>query len=140
MQKLILDTNVIISALISNSFPTMILYHLVLTKKVETCLSDEILSEYVEVINREKFFGFSKFKTNADVVLNKLREIAKFYQSNRKVDVLTDISDNKFLELAAVSSADFLITGNIRDFKITEFEYTKIVTPREYWNSIELKK
>lgn len=94
MQKLILDTNVIISALISNSVPTMILYHLVLTKKVETCLSDEILSEYIEVINRKKFSGFSKFKTNSDVVLNKLREIAKFYQSNRKIDVLTDTSDN----------------------------------------------
>lgn len=42
MQKLILDTNVIVSALISSSIPTMILYDLVLTKKVETCLSDEI--------------------------------------------------------------------------------------------------
>ncbi len=51
------------------------------------------------------------------------------------IDVLTDISDNKFLELAAVSSADYLITGNTVDFTITEFEYTKIVTPREYWDN-----
>lgn len=139
MQKLILDTNVIVSALISNSIPTMILYHLVLPKKVETCLSDEILSEYVEVMNREKFSRFPNFKKNGDVVLNKLQEISKFYNTNRKVEVLTDTSDNKFLELAAVSSADFLITGNTQDFHITEFEYTKILTPREYWNSIDLK-
>ena len=78
MQKLILDTNVIVSALISSSIPTMILYDLVLTKKVYTCLSGEIFSEYVEVMNREKFTRFINFKTKADVVLNKLREISTF--------------------------------------------------------------
>jgi uncharacterized protein len=139
MQKLILDTNVIVSALISNSIPTMILFHLVLPKKVETCLSNEIFSEYVEVMNREKFLRFPNFKTNADVVLNKLSEISKFYQTNRKVDVLADTSDNKFLELAAISSADYLITGNTVDFRLTEFEYTKILTPREYWDTIDLR-
>ncbi len=45
MQKIILDTNVIVSALISNSVPTKILYDLVLTQKVKTCLSEEIYFE-----------------------------------------------------------------------------------------------
>ena len=94
MQKIILDTNVIVSALISNSVPTQILYKLVLTKSVLLCLSDI------------------------------------------KVDVLTDTSDKKFLELAAASSADFLITGNTLDFTLDEFEYTKILTPRAYWELI----
>jgi hypothetical protein len=132
MQKLILDTNVIVSALISSSIPSKILYELVLTRKVEICLSEEVLAEYVEVLNRDKFSKFANFKTKAQVVLNRLREIATFYQTDRKIEVLTDTSDNKFLELAAVSSADYLTTGNTLDFTITEFEYTKILTPREY--------
>ena len=140
MQKLILDTNVIVSALISNSFPTMILYNLVLTNDVETCLSDEIFSEYLEVIDRDKFTKFANFKVKANVVLNKMREMSTFYKIDRKIDVLTDTSDNKFLELAAVSSADYLITGNTLDFYITEFEYTRILTPRDYWeNFIPIK-
>jgi len=118
----------------------MILYELVLTEKVETCLSNEILSEYVKVMNREKFSKFTNFKTKADIVLNRLRENSTFYKTDRKVEVLTDTSDNKFLELAAVSAADYLITGNTLDFKITEFEYTKILTPREYWDSFEPRK
>jgi len=73
MQKLILDTNVVVSALISNSIPTKILYELVLTEKVKTCLSEEVFAEYVEVLNRDKFAKFTNFKTNAEVVLNKLR-------------------------------------------------------------------
>jgi putative PIN family toxin of toxin-antitoxin system len=140
MQKLILDTNIIVSALISNSIPTKILYELVLTQKVKTCLSGEIFAEYVEVMNREKFTKYTNFKTKADIVLNKLREISKFYKTDGKIEVLTDTSDNKFLELAAVSSADYLITGNTLDFQITEFEYTRILTPREYWNHFGTKE
>lgn len=140
MQKLILDTNVIVSALISSSIPSKILYELVLTEKVEICLSDEVLAEYVEVLNREKFSKFANFKTKAEVVLNRLREIATFYQTDRKIEVLTNTSDNKFLELAAVSNADYLTTGNTLDFTITEFEYTKILTPREYWDNYAPKE
>ena len=140
MQKLILDTNIIVSALISNSIPTKILYEIVLTQKVQTCLSEEVFAEYVEVMNREKFVKYTNFKTKADIVLNKLREISKFYKTDRKIDILTDTSDNKFLELAAVSSADYLITGNTLDFDITEFEYTRILTPREYWDNFDPKK
>lgn len=62
MQKLILDTNVIVSALISNSIPTKILYELVLTKRVEVCLSEEIFAEYIEVLNRDKFFQIRKLQ------------------------------------------------------------------------------
>ena len=137
MRKIILDTNIIVSALISNSIPTKILYELVLTQKVKTCLSDAIFEEYLEVMNREKFSRYPHFKAKADIVLNKLREISKFYKTDRKIELLTDTSDNKFLELAAVSSADYLITGNTLDFRITQFEYTRILTPREYWNEFE---
>lgn len=139
MQKLILDTNVIVSALISSSVPTMILYDLVLTKKVETCLSDEIFAEYIEVLNRDKFSKFANFQIRADVVLNKLREISTFYKTGKIIEILTDTSDNKFLELAAVSSADYLVTGNTLDFILTEFEYTRILTPRAYWDSFAPK-
>ena len=69
------------------------------------------------------------------MVLTKLKEISKLYQTEGKIEILTDMSDNKFLELAAASSADYLITGNTLDFTITEFEYTKIVTPRQYWDN-----
>ena len=66
--------------------------------------------------------------------------IVSAYQTHQKVDILADTSDNKFLELAAVSSADYLITGNTADFTLTEFEYTTIVTPRQYWDRHKQKK
>jgi putative PIN family toxin of toxin-antitoxin system len=140
MQKRILDTNVIVSALISNAIPSKILYELVLTEKVKICLSEEVFAEYVEVLSREKFSKFANFKTKAEVVLNRLREIGTFYATDRKIEILTDTSDNKFLELAAVSAADYLTTGNTLDFTITEFEYTRILTPRAYWDDYATKE
>ena len=134
MQKVILDTNVVVSALLSNSVPSSIMYELVLTRTVEVCLSEEVVAEYVAVLARDKFRKLPGFGTRADVVLNKLREIAIFYRPSRRVALLRDLSDNKFLELAAVSAADYLLTGNTLDFTISEFEYTRILTPRAYWD------
>lgn len=133
MQKLILDTNVMVSALISNAIPTRILYDWVLTNKVKPCLSEEVFEEYVEVLNRDKFARFSNFKMKAEIVLSRIKEVATLYYPEQKVDMLTDKSDNKFLELALISKADYLITGNTVDFTLSEFESTKIVTPRTYW-------
>lgn len=135
MQKIILDTNVIVSALISDSIPSKILFDLVFTEMVVPCLSKEVYIEYIQVLNREKFTKFSEFKNKAGIVLAKIKELSKYYQPIKIVDLLADKDDNKFLELAAISSADFLITGNASDFKIQEFEYTRIVTPREYWDN-----
>lgn len=136
MQKIILDTNVIVSALISNSIPTQILYNLVLTKSVINCLSYDIYEEYIDVLNRDKFKKYKDFKTNADIVLTKIREISTFYDTIERIEILKDHSDNKFLELAVASSADYLITGNVLDFNFDLFNNTHIVTPREYWDTL----
>ena len=42
------------------------------------------------------------------------------------------MADNKFLEVAKESSADYLITGNFRDFTIDKFDNTNIVSPKYY--------
>jgi putative PIN family toxin of toxin-antitoxin system len=135
MQKIILDTNVIVSGLISNSIPTILVYNFVLTKKVEICLSDEVFSEYLDVLNRGKFTKYDDFRSKAQIVLNRIKEVATYYITEHKIDVLKDLGDNKFLELASSSSADFLVTGNTLDFTLSEFECTKILTPRQYWEN-----
>lgn len=133
MQKIILDTNVIVSSMLSRGLPYQIIEELVFDKKVRVCLSDEVLDEYFDVLSRPKFTKIRGFKSKADLVLTVLDEIAEKYSPNIKVDVIKDQDDNKFLELALVSKADTIITGNTADFTMAEFEGTKIMTPREYW-------
>lgn len=133
MIKIILDTNVIISALISKSKPFNILFDIVLTKKVETCLSDEIYSEYLYVMKRDKFSKYFDFKYRSELIINQLFYISKIYKILDKIDILKDKGDNKFLELSRACQADYLITGNIKDFEIKIFEKTKIITPSDFW-------
>ena len=43
-----------------------------------------------------------------------------------------DDPDNRFLDCALTAKADFLITGNTKDFPFAEFKGTQIVTPAEF--------
>jgi uncharacterized protein len=119
--------------MLSNGLPSQIIEELVLDQKVRVCLSDAILDEYFDVLSRPKFAKIRGFKSKVDIVLTVLDEIAEKYSPSIKVGVIKDKDDNKFLELALVSKADAIITGNTADFTMNDFEGTKIMTPREYW-------
>ena len=133
MQSIVLDTNVVVSALISkNSPPSQIIDELVLNRKVELFASDETLAEYVEVLGRDKFARFPDFKSRAETLLNRLIEISTKHFPDIRLDIIADDDDNRFLELALVAQPDFLITGNTNDFTMQTIGRTRIVTPREY--------
>jgi putative PIN family toxin of toxin-antitoxin system len=55
MQKIILDTNVVVSALIQKSFPYLILHDLYIERKIRLCISENLMSEYHDVLKRDKF-------------------------------------------------------------------------------------
>ena len=61
-------------------------------------------------------------------------KVTKFYPT-QKLDVIKDKDDNKLLELAVESKADFIITGNTNDFTMSDYKGTKIVTPKDYWDN-----
>lgn len=137
MLKVILDTNILVSALISNSYPFKILFEIVFERKVLTCVSLDILEEYIEVLNRTKFERFHNFKNNAEVVINKLIDISVTFMPTDKVFLISDMADNKFLELAKISDADYLITGNSVDFTFDQFENTKVVSPQHFYEQFQ---
>lgn len=49
MQKIVIDTNVIVSALIQKNYPYLIINDLFIEDKFQLCVSDELLTEYYEV-------------------------------------------------------------------------------------------
>ena len=85
MQKVILDTNIVVSALIQKSYPHLIVFDDVLNEHVQLCLSVELLDEYIEVLARPKFAKIPDFKNNADIVLSRFTKIALYYKSTRVV-------------------------------------------------------
>ncbi len=59
--------------------------------------------------------------------------MSEIYEPKTKLKIIKDEPDNRFLELAQISKADFIITGNTDDFTMEVYNGTKIVTPKEYW-------
>ncbi|MBU0697382.1 MAG: putative toxin-antitoxin system toxin component, PIN family [Bacteroidetes bacterium] len=135
MQKVIIDTNFIVSALIQRSYPNLILNYFLFEDKFELCISDELMAEYYEVLTRPKFSKFPDFFNRAENVLTDIASKAKFFTPLIKLNLIKDEKDNMILELADECEADYIITGNSQDFTFSIYKKTKIVTPKEYWDN-----
>jgi hypothetical protein len=133
MQKIVIDTNVIVSSLIQRSYPYRILYGLFVDDKISVCVSEELMSEYYEVPSRPKFARFPDFFARAERLLADIDTKAIKFQPSTSIDLITDKDDNMLLELAEESQADFIITGNSNDFTFRHFKRTTIVSQKEYW-------
>ncbi len=139
MQKIVIDTNVIVSALIQKNYPFLIVDELFFENKIQLCVSDELITEYFNVLSRPKFARFPDFVTKAETVLTEIGLKSELYKPSIKLDIISDKDDNMILELADESNADYIITGNTNDFTISEYKNTKIVTPKEYWENYRPK-
>ena len=135
MQKIIVDTNVIVSAIIQRSYPHLIITSYFTWHSVELCISEALLKEYYEVLARPKFERFPDFSVRAEKLLADIEINGTLYTPSSKIELIKDKDDNKFLELAEECNAGFIITGNTTDFTFPEYKNTKIVTPKEYWNN-----
>jgi putative PIN family toxin of toxin-antitoxin system len=137
MQKIVIDTNVIVSALIQRSYPYRIVNDLFLENKFQLCISDELMAEYYEVLSRPKFAKFHDFFTRAEVLLVNIEMKSIKYVPTIKLDLISDADDNMILELADECLADYVITGNTTDFTFPSYKLTRIITPKEYWESFQ---
>jgi uncharacterized protein len=110
MQKIVIDTNVIISYLIQTSYPYTIVNELFIDDKIEMCVSQELMSEYYEVLRREKFARFQDFLSRAESLLVAIETKATMFKPKIKLQLISDADDNMILELADECLADFIIT------------------------------
>jgi len=132
MQKVVIDTNVIVSALIQHSYPYLIINQYIIEDKFQLCISDELMAEYYEVLARPKFAKFQDFYFRAESLMVDIETRAKKFIPSKKINKIKDTDDNKILELSDECFADYIITGNTNDFTFSTYKLTKIVTPKDY--------
>ncbi len=139
MQKIVIDTNVLVSGLIQQGYPYLIVNNLFIEQKISLCVSYELLAEYYEVLKRKKFSRYPDFLSKAESLLAQIETKSITYTPKFKLDIISDKDDNKLLELASESNANFLITGNTNDFTMKKYRRTSIVSPKDYCNSYKPK-
>jgi putative PIN family toxin of toxin-antitoxin system len=126
MRYVVIDTNVIVSALLAQdhqkSAPFAVL-EAVFLGKITPVLSKEIMAEYVSVLNREKF-GFNKGWVKT--ILVELREQGVMDHPTKKEKELPDPKDVCFYEAAAIyeDAGVLLVTGNMKHFPDCPFAVT----------------
>ena len=133
MQKVVIDTNVIVSSLIQKSFPYRIMTELFIEEKINLCVSEALMREYYDVLQRPKFAAYYDFAARAKSLLADIEAKATQFTPLVSINLISDKDDNKILELADVCAADYIITGNTNDFTFSTYKNTQIVTPKEYW-------
>ena len=127
--NVIVDTNVIISSLLSKKLDTATVefMNLFYDNKIDLYYSEEILNEYIDVLNRPKFAFDDEM---IDIVIWYIIENGIKVTPENKDVLMIDIKDKPFYELVMDEQIDDakLVTGNIKHFPIQ----TNIMTPSQF--------
>ncbi len=131
--RLVIDTNIFISGLISATGPPAQILKVIRDKKAVHLVSDPIVEEYLRVLDYPRIRKFQKI-TDAFIA-----DIAAYlvYQTERvelvsEIKLSPDPDDNVFLETAVDGKATFLITGDKSDLLALEMvESIPIVSASE---------
>ena len=131
--RIIIDTNLWISFLLSRNFPK--LDQIILDKSTILLFSDELLEEFIDVAVRPKF---RKFFSTEDLLslLNHIENNCEFVKINSEIRICRDTKDNFLLALAKDGHATHLITRDKDLTSIGKFEDTKIISIAEFLDKI----
>ena len=126
--RLVIDTNVLISAAIKPAGLQRTVLLLAITKPARLYMSTPILEEYSEVLARPELHIRKGLRLQ---LLQLIKNHSYTVAPTRHLEVTPDPDDNMFLECADVTRADYLVTGNQKHFP-RFWKNTKIITPREF--------
>ncbi len=137
MIRAVLDTNILVSALITkkSSAPLQI-YRAFTAQKFLLITSPSILAEVEDVINREKIAKYHKLASEQrQAVIEQLVTlsfIALDSMGNGQVIIKRDPEDDKFLHAAYGAHADYIVSGDHHLLDLREYKGIKIVTPNDF--------
>jgi len=136
IQTIVIDTSVLISALIGKTGPSREILRQCLLGKYKPLISNALFQEYEDVSGRQNIIDLCPLST-AEV-----RELLNaFYSVCHWVPIyflwrpnLKDEGDNFLIELAVAGNSNLVITNNIKDLTGAEltFENLKIQTPETF--------
>jgi len=128
--RLVIDTNIVVSAALKPDSLQRTALLLAITKPARLYLSQPILEEYAEVLARPELRIRKGIRLQ---LLQTIRNRGHIVAPSRSLWAAVDPDDNKFIECADASRADYLITGNRKHFP-QFWKNTKIINAREFVN------
>jgi putative PIN family toxin of toxin-antitoxin system len=132
--RAVIDTNVLVSGLLSPAGNEALIILAIHHGMLLPCFSDEILVEYATVLARPKF-NFPPDEI-AELLAMLRSKGGLFAPVVLSAIVSPDQTDTKFLQCAQAAQAEFIVTGNKRDFPASPYGPTRVVNATELLDRI----
>ena len=137
--KIVIDTSIWISALLTKESNSREIIRLALQGKLTPQMSEALFYEYESVMKRAKILNSCILnKKDQEALFNALLSVSRWnevyylWRPN-----LSDENDNFVIELAVASGAKYVITYNLKDFKTAELSFNcQIMTPEQFLKEI----
>ena len=135
MARVVIDTNVLVSALLNNGKSRKLVFKLLDEHTI--IVSNQLLAELADVISRDKF---SIKGSQVDRFISVLARKAKMVSLHpiSKV-ILEDPDDDIVLSTALIGKADYIISGDMHLLKIACYKNVKIVSVNKFIQILDRK-
>ena|SRR5260370_26485868 len=136
MSRVVLDTNVYVSALMFGGLPGSLL-DLAFLRSFTLIISPALLEELDEKLRAK--FGVPA--EDAALVRARLEKVAEVVQPRESLSVIADDpDDNGVLECAVEGEADVIVSGDRHLLKLARYQGILIVTVRQFMESTEISQ
>lgn len=134
MIKIVLDTNVLVSATIVANGPSARILDAVRHGKLALITSSALLAEFADVITRPHIVRkYPLVAQQADAVLDGLRALATLTPASVQMPTASpDPDDNVVLACAEHGQADYIVSGDPHLFELGRYRDIPILRPQEF--------
>lgn len=139
MVRVVLDTNIIVSATILRRGHSAQVLNLWREEKIELAVSLPILEEMRKLLKRARIIKQqSMAQQNVKALIEGFRESGVLTSGRLDLEVVReDPEDDKFIICAVEAGADYIISGDTHLLKLKEYQGIRIVPPRGFLRLME---
>lgn len=129
--RLVLDTNVVVSAVLGSGAPTRLI-ELATEREIELVSSSELLAELADVLAREHIASrLERKERTAPEVFALYEALAEAVLSASIARTASDPDDDAVLACALAAGADLIVSGDMRLRNLKSFHRIPILGPAE---------
>lgn len=132
--RVVLDTTVLVSAVISPTGPNAEVFALIVAGKIRAYVTKAVIDEYYRVFEYKHLQHLDKRRIAR--LRGQLEDAAIKIKSRGRLKISEHEDDNRIYECAQAGKADYIITENTKHFKQSH-GYTKVITARQLLKLLE---
>lgn len=136
--RITVDTNILVSSTFWNG-PSNKIIEKAEKKEIELVLSEEIIQEFVNVLNYKEIQDKIRNKgLDMNRTAEKIVAISEIVDLKIKLKIVKeDPNDDKFFEWAKTGNVNYIVSKDNHLLKLKEFEGIKIIKPEEFLKILE---